>query len=214
MLIKNRQLEIILYLNEVKKTTLSELAERFEASRRTIMRDIDAISALGVPVYARSGYKGGVYLEENYRFDRSFFSQKEIEDLILALHIAGQLKKDDCKNSIMKKLELLLPELTLAKEKDFYEYVRVEPLLISLDEDDPIFQKINLALDDEVWILVTCNQKDYRIVPLYYVLGSNGLSLCGSDGEQKLLFLVEKITDCTLTDQEFDRQAFQKFYCD
>lgn len=43
-LIKSRQLEIILFLNEVKKTTLKELAEKFEVSKRTIMRDINVIS--------------------------------------------------------------------------------------------------------------------------------------------------------------------------
>lgn len=39
----NRQLEIILYLNEIKKTTIQELADKFEVSKRTIIRDIDRI---------------------------------------------------------------------------------------------------------------------------------------------------------------------------
>ena len=121
--IQNRQLELILYLNQKKKATLSELSERFEVSKRTIMRDLDAISALGVPVYAQQGYGGGVYLDENYQFDESFFTSQEISDLVLALHIADRLVRGNQKNTILKKLELLLPELTLAKEYAFSEYV-------------------------------------------------------------------------------------------
>lgn len=203
-----------MYLNKNKKTTLSELAERFEISKRTVMRDLDAISSLGVPVYTQAGYCGGVCIPENYKFDQSFFSQKEIEDLILALHIADGLRKDNSKNSILKKLELLHPELTLAKEKDFYEYVKIEPLLSALDLDNPIIQNINTALDDEVWIEINCEQQIYRIVPLYYVIGAEGMSICGSDGERKFSFPVDRITECTLSEQEFRRDEFKKFYND
>lgn len=53
-------MDLILYLNQKKKTTLSELSEQFEVSKRTIMRDLDAISALGIPVYTQQGSGGGV----------------------------------------------------------------------------------------------------------------------------------------------------------
>ena len=105
--IQNRQLELILYLNQKKKTMLSELSNRFEVSKRTIMRDLDAISAFGVPVYTQQGYGGGVYLDENYQFDQSFFTSQEISDLILSLHIAERLVQRNQKNTLLKKLELL-----------------------------------------------------------------------------------------------------------
>lgn len=66
------------------------------------MRDIDAISALGVPIYTQPGYQGGVSIPDTYKFQQSFFTPKEIEDLILALHIIGQLRRMDTKNSILK----------------------------------------------------------------------------------------------------------------
>lgn len=42
---KRRQLEILLYLLDVKKTTCAVLAQRFEVSQRTILRDLDKLSA-------------------------------------------------------------------------------------------------------------------------------------------------------------------------
>lgn len=48
---RSRQLEILLYLMETKKSTYAELADQFEVSKKTIMRDIDKISGMGIPVY-------------------------------------------------------------------------------------------------------------------------------------------------------------------
>lgn len=176
------------------------------------MRDLDAISALGVPVYALPGYGGGIYLDEAYQFDQSFFTPQEIEELVLALHIADRLNQGKPKNTIPKKLELLLPELTLAKENDFYEYVKVEPLLRDFDLNNPVVQNINRGLDHDVWLDITCENGRFRVVPLYYSIGTNGISLCASDGHQKFLFSFEQITDCTETDLPFERDEFKDFF--
>lgn len=107
---RSRQLEILLYLMETKKSTYTELANHFEVSKKTIMRDIDKISGIGVPVYTQPGYEGGVFLAPHYRFNRSFFTAEEIEDIILAFHIVYHLNSSVGKNSALKKLELLIPE--------------------------------------------------------------------------------------------------------
>ena len=48
----NRLFKIVYYLLENGKSTAPELAEKFEVSIRTIYRDLDALSAAGIPVYA------------------------------------------------------------------------------------------------------------------------------------------------------------------
>ena len=53
----NRLFEIIYILLNKETVTSKELAERFEVSARTIYRDIDILSAAGIPIYTEKGQK-------------------------------------------------------------------------------------------------------------------------------------------------------------
>ena len=80
-----RLFEILYYLQAHGGATARELARRFEVSERTIRRDIDALSAAGVPVYARPGHTGGVALLEGYRLDTALLSEAEQTEVLAGL---------------------------------------------------------------------------------------------------------------------------------
>lgn len=81
----NRLLQIILILLNKGAATARELADRFEVSTRTIYRDIDELSAAGVPVFTNKGSGGGISLLENYVLNRSLITEHERDSLLLAL---------------------------------------------------------------------------------------------------------------------------------
>ncbi len=59
------------------------LAELLEVSERTVLRDMEALSAAGVPVFAERGRNGGCRLVEGWRTDATGLTTGEVEALFL-----------------------------------------------------------------------------------------------------------------------------------
>lgn len=81
----NRLFQIINILLTKKTVTAIQLSKTFEVSTRTIYRDIDTLSAAGIPVYATQGKGGGISLLDNYILDKSILSATEQEQILVAL---------------------------------------------------------------------------------------------------------------------------------
>jgi predicted DNA-binding transcriptional regulator YafY len=81
----DRLLAIMLLLQTRGQLPASELAERLEVSVRTIMRDVDALSGAGVPVYTVRGPHGGVALLPDYHTDVSGLTADESRALFVQL---------------------------------------------------------------------------------------------------------------------------------
>ncbi|MFD5119495.1 helix-turn-helix transcriptional regulator [Streptomyces sp. NPDC058385] len=108
----DRLLSILLLLQTRGRVAAPELAERLEVSVRTIYRDIEALSASGVPVYAERGRHGGVALLPGYRTDVTGLTADESRALfILAAQGAhSALGLDSAFRSALRKVMAALPE--------------------------------------------------------------------------------------------------------
>ncbi|MCU0310936.1 MAG: HTH domain-containing protein [Acidimicrobiales bacterium] len=62
-----RLLRLVLALQDGRRHTSAELAERLQVSVRTVLRDLDTLSTSGVPVYATRGPGGGFQLLDTFR---------------------------------------------------------------------------------------------------------------------------------------------------
>ena len=58
--------------------TAAQLAQQLGVSERTIYRDIDRLSAAGIPVYTTTGKHGGIRLMDNYVMDKSLLSEEKL----------------------------------------------------------------------------------------------------------------------------------------
>ncbi|MCM1219724.1 MAG: HTH domain-containing protein [Lachnospiraceae bacterium] len=80
-----RRHAILLALYRRKRETRENLASEFGVSKRTIETDIEALSLAHFPVYTKSGYEGGIFIDEDYVPDMKFCSRKQAEFLVALL---------------------------------------------------------------------------------------------------------------------------------
>ena len=102
---EGRLFRIVYHLLAKGRTTIPELAERLEVSERTIYRDMDALSAAGIPVYAERGRNGGVRLAEEFVLSRELLSEQERKELLSALQSLAAAGAYDA--ALMQKLSAL-----------------------------------------------------------------------------------------------------------
>ncbi|KND39513.1 helix-turn-helix transcriptional regulator [Streptomyces acidiscabies] len=107
----DRLLSILLLLQTRGLVPAHELAARLEVSERTIYRDVESLSAAGVPVYAERGRHGGIRLLEGFRTDVTGLTADESRALfVLAAQGAHEaLGLDSALGSALRKVMAALP---------------------------------------------------------------------------------------------------------
>lgn len=110
----DRLVSIVLLLQTHQRRTAAELAAELEVCERTVRRDLDALSAAGVPVYSERGRHGGWSLLDGWRTDLSGLRAEEVRALFLVAGPAalGDLGMEPAARSALRKLLATLPEET------------------------------------------------------------------------------------------------------
>ncbi|MBF1307674.1 helix-turn-helix transcriptional regulator [Parvimonas micra] len=135
----SRLFRILYYVLEKGKVTANELSEKFEVSVRTIYRDIDVISSAGIPIYATQGKGGGIEIADDFVLKKSLLSEKEQEQILVALKGLEGINKQ-YENELLTKLSAFFKiKNTNWIEVDFTNWQRG-------NEYDELFNDIKLAI--------------------------------------------------------------------
>jgi predicted DNA-binding transcriptional regulator YafY len=117
----------VYHLLEKGKSTAPELAEKFEVSIRTIYRDLDTISAAGIPIYATQGKGGGIFIMQDFVLNKSLLSEQEKEQILMALQGISATEHNQTDELLMKLSGLFQSKVTNWIEVDFSEWYKNTP---------------------------------------------------------------------------------------
>lgn len=102
----NRLFEMIYILLDKKTITAKELAQQFEVSVRTIYRDIDILSAGGIPIYTNKGKGGGISLMDDFVLNKSMLSATEQNEILMSLQSLHAVKVPEI-DKVLTKLRTI-----------------------------------------------------------------------------------------------------------
>ena len=110
----DRLLSILLLMQIHRRITARELARRLEVSERTIHRDMEALSAAGVPVTAERGSGGGWMLMEGYETNLTGLNEDETRALFLLKpsRLLSDLNLERASDAALIKLLATIPSIS------------------------------------------------------------------------------------------------------
>ncbi|MFT0876224.1 YafY family protein [Rhodopseudomonas sp. G2_2311] len=210
----SRMLSILTTLQAKGRATAPELAEACEVSVRTIYRDIDALSASGVPVYADRGADGGYRLLDGYRVRLNGLSQSEAGALFLAglPGPAAALGLDAAMIAGQNKLMAALPANLRDDAARMQERFHLDAPGWFGESEEPahlravagaVLRGTLIDIRYESWR----GQKRRRVAPLGLVLKGGSWYLAGQVDRSVRTYRISRVLDCTALDDSFKRPA-------
>jgi predicted DNA-binding transcriptional regulator YafY len=169
------RLTAILLLLQDRASTSDEIARRFEVSRRTILRDVQALSEMGVPIVAREGAGGGYSLPADYALAPLPLTAREAFLLLLALGSLSRLSDVPYaaeRTSLLAKLRAALPKHGLRDVEGLLAAVSVD--MPQRDERSPFLDDLVAAAHARRWVQASYQSAErlssQRLLPLQLYL--------------------------------------------
>jgi predicted DNA-binding transcriptional regulator YafY len=217
----DRLLSIMLLLQVHRRVTTRELAKRLEVSERTIHRDMEALGAAGVPVFAERGVRGGWGLVEPYQTKLTGLTKTEIQALFLKPPgLLADLGLGQASEAALIKLLAALPSLSRRDAEYVRQRIHVDGAgWYQTGEEVPFLPTLQEALWQERKLHLSYQRSDDTLVerlvdPLGLVAkGRIWYLVAAVEGEIRT-YRVSRVQDARVTEaacvrpQDFDLAAY------
>ena len=112
----DRLIGILSILLQKEVITAPELAEHFEVSRRTIGRDVEALSKAGIPIRTMQGTGGGISIMNGYRMDRTLLTSRDMQMILAGLRSLDSVSGSRYYGQLMEKIQAGSSELISGRD--------------------------------------------------------------------------------------------------
>ncbi len=148
----DRLISILILLQANKKITASDLSKKLEVSVRTIYRDIDILSGIGVPIFAEKGVNGGIGLLGDYKTSLTGINKNELLSLFIPTSdkILEDLGIENLKYSAMLKILGNSATNELKEFENVQNYIYIDMNTWS-ETNTPVNIDILSVLQNAIW---------------------------------------------------------------
>ena len=207
-----RLLELIFYLLRVnKKVTVKELAEMFNVSTKTIQRDIDKLSVLGIPINIYRGSKGGIEIDKKYIINKHLLRHQDYDSLIASLYIGESISKTISDSFLVDKFKSVDNDRCSKVLDNLNDRFIVDLFDEKFDSHKEICDEINNALEDKSVIKININDENLSVYPISFILRKEGLCLYCYDtnNNEYVVVLINKISEITNLQKSCDLKLYK-----
>jgi predicted DNA-binding transcriptional regulator YafY len=210
----DRLLTLILLLQTRGKMTAKALAEELGVSRRTILRDISALSFSGIPVYSEGGHGGGIALIEEYRTTLTGLNKLEVQILFVANnhHALRDVGLGDAAEHLLMKLLAALPKAHHSTAEHIRQRLMIDPTWWWHDNTtSPFWDELQQAVYEDRLIEATYENFDgdvsERVLAPYSLISKSSLWYLLAERDEELrTYRVTRFRSVRLLDQSFSRR--------
>jgi predicted DNA-binding transcriptional regulator YafY len=208
----DRLLSILLLLQKRGKMTSRELAQTLEVSERTVFRDMEALSASGIPILAERGREGGWMLTEGYRTSLTGMKPQEIGSLLLSADstIMKDLGIQDDFSSAVLKLEAASSHRASNPANYLSQRIHIDGASWHpSDETYPFLSVLQGAVWEDRKVQITYlrnNETKVRLIEPLGLVAKRGVWYVVAKSEHELrTFRVSRLVNVEETDEYFNR---------
>ena len=200
---------MVYLLIDKKSMTANELAAHFEVSKRTILRDIDTLSAAGIPIYTMQGKGGGIFIHDSYVLNKAVISKEEQNQILFALQSMSATGHIETGN-ILGKLQSLF-------EKQGNDWIEVDfSRWGNIHTDKVKFETLKKAIISEQTVSFNYFSSsgetvDRKVYPLKLAFKSKSWYLqafCLLKNDYRT-FKINRMRDINIVNDTFDSKTFQ-----
>jgi predicted DNA-binding transcriptional regulator YafY len=210
----NRLLSALLLLQAHGRLTGRELARRLEVSQRTVHRDMEALSAAGVPVFALRGAAGGWQVDDGWRTRIPGLDEAELQALLMAQpRVLGDPRLARAAERALDKLVAALPAGLREQAASIRQRLHVDTSSWSgAPEDLSMLPIVQAAVAQDRKLALRYHRADREQVertvdPLGLVAKGGVWYLVARSADGYRTYRVSRIEEATLLDLACERPA-------